>query len=57
MRLWRPQYNEEKMTDRDNERIVTDVKEAAINNQRQMNSHPFEFLLLNLAQNQDCKFI
>ena len=31
-------------------RVVHDVRTAEINNHRQMNSHPFEFLFLNLAQ-------
>ena len=57
-RIWTPQFNEkadeEKTTESTNKtRVVTDYKEAATNNQRQMNSHPFEFLLLNLAQNQN----
>ena len=51
VRIWTPQMNEETV----DERVVTNVKEAAINNQRQMNSHPFEFLLLNLAQSQNGK--
>ena len=58
IRIWTPQFNEkadeEKTTESTNKtRVVTDYKEAATNNQRQMNSHPFEFLLLNLAQNQN----
>lgn len=55
VRIWTPQMNEENMNERDSDRVVTDVKEAALNNQRQMNSHPFEFLLLNLAQSQNGK--
>lgn len=53
VRIWTPQLDEEKLDERDSERVVTDIKEAALNNQRQMNSHPFEFLLLNLAQSQN----
>lgn len=37
--------------DEENDRVVSDIKTAAINNQVQMNSHPFEFLFLNLSQN------
>ncbi len=37
------------------ERIVSDMKSAVLNNQLQMNSHPFEFLFLNLTQNPQSK--
>lgn len=53
-----PHQNEDDQdteTDSDDEddnrsRVVQDVRTAEINNHRQMNSHPFEFLFLNLAQ-------
>ena len=58
VRIWTPQFNEnvaEEGPQQTTARVVTDYKEAAINNQRQMNSHPFEFLLLNVAQSQNSK--
>lgn len=36
-------------SDEDN-RVIHDIRAAEINNHMQMNSHPFEFLFLNLAQ-------
>jgi hypothetical protein len=48
IRIWSPKLSETKEND---ERIVTDIRSAAVNNQIQMNSHPFEFLFLNLTQN------
>ena len=55
VKIWTPQLNEDLLGEVENERQVKDIKKAAINNQLQMNSHPFEFLLLNLAQNQNGK--
>lgn len=51
VKLWEPRIEHEK----DEERIVVDYKTAALGNQRQMNSHPFEFLFLNLNQNVQSK--
>ncbi len=56
VRVWTARYDEERLEEVDRERVVKNVKEASLNNQRQMNSHPFEFLLLNFAQSQNCKY-
>ncbi len=57
VRIWTPRFDEELIDEVDRERVVVNVKEASLNNQRQMNSHPFEFLLLNFAQSQNCKYL
>lgn len=49
IRLWSPNFDEA-LTDEE-DRVVTDVKSAVLNNQVKMNSHPFEYLFLNLTQN------
>ena len=51
VRIWTPNS----LGDKNNERVISDIKSAALNNQLQMNSHPFEFLFLNLAQNSQGK--
>lgn len=43
-------------SDEDN-RVVHDIRSAEINNHMQMNSHPFEFLFLNLAQSKTLSFL
>ena len=48
VRIWTPNSSPSEET---SERVISDIKSAALNNQLQMNSHPFEFLFLNLAQN------
>ena len=50
VRIWSPMSRE-----KEDERVVSDVKTAVLNNQTQMNSHPFEFLFLNLNQNRQSK--
>ena len=50
VRIWAP-----KILDNKDERVVSDVKTAVLNNQNQMHSHPFEFLFLNLNQNRQGK--
>lgn len=59
VRIWTPHFyeNVEEEESETKAHVVTDYKEAAINNQRQMNSHPFEFLLLNVAQSQNSKIL
>ena len=53
IRIWAPKIpdREEASSVKEDEHVVTDVKKAALDNQTQMNSHPFEYLFLNLAQN------
>lgn len=59
IRVWSPRLGdlekqisgEHEEEEEDDERIVTDINSASANNQIQMNSHPFEFLFLNLTQN------
>ncbi len=53
VKLWEPKI--EHKLEKDEERIVVDYKTAALGNQRQMNSHPFEYLFLNLNQNVQSK--
>lgn len=67
VRLWAPKFSsdlDDQMSSKkslsssfssDDERVVSDMKTAVLNNQLQMNSHPFEFLFLNLTQNPQSK--
>ena len=56
MRIWCPKFNDNDLK-KNYERVVSDVKTAVLNNQTQMNSHPFEFLFLNLNQNRQSKIL
>ena len=57
VKIWAPKYPDNEIENEiKNDRIVLDVKSASLNNQLQMNSHPFEFLLLNLNQNAQSKY-
>lgn len=49
IKLWSPNFDEA-LTDEE-DREITDIKSAVLNNQVKMNSHPFEYLFLNLSQN------
>ncbi len=57
VKIWTPKFPDYEIENEiKNDRIVLDVKSASLNNQLQMNSHPFEFLLLNLNQNAQSKY-
>lgn len=63
VRIWSPKFDHPDDTDETDEEaekeeaksdqyIVKDVKKAAVENQSQMNSHPFEYLFMNFAHSQ-----
>jgi WD and tetratricopeptide repeat-containing protein 1 len=56
IKIWWPKFEEEDESENeDDEHVITDVKKAALDNQSQMNSHPFEYLFMNLGGNAQSK--
>ena len=47
IKIWWPKYDDKEGV-ADDEHVISDVRRAALENQSQMNSHPFEYLFMNL---------
>jgi WD and tetratricopeptide repeat-containing protein 1 len=54
IKIWWPKFEnvgddvDETMREEDDEHVITDITKAALDNQSQMHSHPFEYLFMNL---------
>jgi WD40 repeat protein len=56
IKIWWPKFENDDTNGEEDEHVITDIKKAALDNQSQMHSHPFDYLFMNLNSAQSSKF-